>query len=473
MLLASSVLYALLNCYAVSDQMQTPGSGVTGRALAFEDIDARGFFYFEYLLGMASNIFDEQGDKFPLALFLAVDSRPNYFGSLLGRYIRIPLLESRMYAKDDKNFTMIDPRGKTWNLSRRDPKSAQLVGGDSTKADIKGSLVTASLNSGEKLVFLNGVLVEWNIAPSRTLKFTYSQSEKKNISVQESDRELLRFTYKSENECEALIGSKRIKFKMEDVPLYVPTARRESSFLVKERVLASVVINEQEMLGFRWQPKEGGILNLSIIPISNRGQIPHAVELTVDNTNGQVIQMNGFVYKAAEDKSQHLLTVTRSGEDPATNCTFHFNTNLAKAEWKFANGLQRNLDFFVSKGPLFNKIRKEEVMENGKLTSKNIYGYNENGEIMRNVSNALGTPNFNYDASGRLVSLRTLNGQNCRIDYPSESERIISFEGNDFVSHRVMTISTVLDVTKKGEQELYKVIFNKQTQSSTIQLIKN
>lgn len=161
-LLGTSILFTLFNSYGDSDQIQTPGSRVTGRALAFEELDARGFLYFEYLLGMASNIFTEKGDKFPVALFLAVDSRPNYFGSLLGRYIRIPLLESRMYAKDDKNFTMIDPRGKTWNLSRRDPKSAQLVGGDSTKADIKESLVTVSLSSGEKLVFLNGVLIEWN-----------------------------------------------------------------------------------------------------------------------------------------------------------------------------------------------------------------------------------------------------------------------------------------------------------------------
>lgn len=260
---------------------------------------------------------------------------------------------------------------------------------------------------------------------------------------------------------------------MEDIPLYVQTARREASFLVKERVLTSVAINEQDMLGFRWQPKEGGILDLSILPISNSGQIPHAIELTIDNINGQVMQMNGFSYKATEDKAQHLLTVTRSGDDPAKNCTFRFNTSLAKAEWIFANGLHRNLDFFVSKGPLFNKIRKEEVLANGKVTSKNVYGYNEKGEVMRNISNAPGTPNFNYDASGRLVSLRTMNGQNCRIDYPSDSERIISFEGNDFVSHRVMTRSTVLDVTKKGEQELYKVTFDKNTQRTTIQLTKN
>jgi len=322
----------------------------------------------------------------------------------LGTGWSIPLLESRFYAVDDRNYLMIQPDGTNRYFSRQNTTDTIVKDRGGWVAEIKGDTVVAAATCGWTLTFTNGKLSSIITPENRQLTYIYVGDQVSEI--QENSNTVLKVITGAMGHAEGLeFNDKQINFDLNGVPVMANKATQpEIAALVGAEALSKISGVSKGDVEFEYAFDKDS--QPTLLAKDADGKATH--QFAWNGTTGIATSVDGWKYKIKQhtlEKSALLVNaeISRKNAKGAVESWFN-DVQKGTATTQNADGTKVIFTRFVS-GSLNGKIRHSEVDLNGKPIVARDFRYTEDGHIDLVQDLGGGVYTCEYDSSGRCTKV--------------------------------------------------------------------
>ena len=331
-----------------------------------------------------------------LPVYLIFNSGNHYLSPYSADF-DIPLLSSRMEQVDQNTFLMRSPTGWILPFMQNNKDKDILDGPGGMKGEIRGNIINAWSECGDKLVFQKGRIIEFQIKNSR-LDYVYSGG--RISEIKENGNPILKVGINSNTGemTELFLNEKKIKFEWGQ-RAKIQSLGGKNFIGGMEKTLSKVIFQNGNSEKF-----EFGI-DSKLQPLI---KINGDREIGWNPNSGLIIRDNDINYniKPAKDYFGYAEIERRNSKTGRQEYWFH--NDIDKTDTHGEDGVMERVTYFRS-GILSGRVRKIEEIAGQK--SRSIYkaSYDENGHLVKEETPSRIIVN-EYDDFGRRI--RTLiNGK--------------------------------------------------------------
>jgi YD repeat-containing protein len=334
----------------------------------------------------------DAGRGLSLPIFAVFTSHSGNNSPYAGHGWSVPLLESRMLQVDENGFKLDQPDG-WFRMFGRDKDNPNILNGQGGwKAEIRGDTITAWADCGSKLVFNKGRLVAMQL---KDRKFDVLYEGNRVSEIREGAMPILQVEKKA-------ITGEVTGFRLAD--------NRQIALELSQRPRVQV-INNQNLVGG---------MDQSLSKITKADGTVRSIEYAVDDKLNPTMKLGDHLIVWNPDSKTIIKDGIwtydiKPGAGPFDNAAIGRKNSNNQSEFWHRDGAKgeeivqgidgvKNVTSWFTSGKLAGKIRKVEEFRGNSSNVLRQLSYNEEGRLVREVSENGRAETFTYDQEGNRFS---------------------------------------------------------------------
>lgn len=334
----------------------------------YDRVDYQGHVHF---IEKLSDLNSGKDGRLKIPIYIIFNSGSGYRSPYSGSF-DIPLLTSRIEQVDENMFLLRSPSGWLLPFVRNGKEKGILDGSNGMKAvidDNKGT-ITAWANCGDKLTFLKGRLIEWQI---KDVKLNYIYSGDKVSEIRRDGATILKVIFDSQGEVEGLsLGLEQtIAFEWAKQPI-VRSIQGKTVISELQNTLGKIRLPNGTLRTFEFSVDEQSHPTLKI---DNQGLISWDPETFLIQRDG------GWSYNIEQASGRFAnAKISRSNQEGTES--WFYNGEKGEESVGKLNGTIIFKSFFTA-GRLSGRPRSVKKISDGKEVTLNTWSYDERGRLIR------------------------------------------------------------------------------------------
>jgi hypothetical protein len=357
----------------------------------FDGVEEHGYVSYWEKIGEA-----DLGDGLVIPVNINFDSHREASSPYLGKGWMVALLESHVEPLDENNVKVIMPDG--WNFYfQRDGNAETWHGNAGWKGETNNTVFTITAPCGWRIKFDGGKIQEIDSNKNRVLSYKYEGPVATEVDV--DGKPFVRVDNNSTSGAaqDVVIGVQKVDITFAQRPR-VMTKLTENLVTGFDPCLSQLAWGDGKKEKFNFDTDKS--LNPTLAVDLGKSA---TLNFTWDAETRRILTDDCWTYHVTPGTGGEIYpTIARRDRNGATE-SWQIDLGIGQEITKHLDGMTVVRSWFTT-GKLAGKVRKLQLLgSDGKVTAETTTSYNEDGQVIRQLTTGLPQKSFSYDHQGMLV----------------------------------------------------------------------